>query len=104
MDNYKHLEMDDDDQLDRAISTGSETETPRYPYGLRFTLTHEEMAKLKMTEVPEKGDVLHFAAMAEVTNVSTNDGEFGKSIRLELQITHMLGMEDETKETPGRGK
>lgn len=104
MDKYVDMEMDDEDQLDRTISAGSEKETPRYPYGLRFTLTHEEMAKLKMTELPEKGDTLHFTAFAEVTNISANDGEYGKSVRIELQITKFLAIEDESTEVPGRGK
>lgn len=103
MDKYSHMEMDDDDQLDRAITApGGEKETPRYPYGLRICLTHEEMAKLKMAGLPEVGDTLHFSAFADVTSISASDGEYGRSVRLELQITHILAMEDENTEVPGR--
>lgn len=96
---YAHLELDDDDALDHAISTSDgEKETPRYPWGTRFCLTEVEMAKAGMTEPPDKGDILHFSAFAEVTSVTHTDDDGGKRCRVELQITHILKMESETDE------
>jgi hypothetical protein len=104
MDKYAHMEMDDDDSLDNAISLpGGEKDTPRYPWGLRICLTDAEMAKLGMEGEPAQGDILHFSAFAEVTSFSRTNDASGTSRRLEMTITHILSMEDETTETPGRG-
>ena len=56
------------------------------------------MAKLGMTSLPDVGDTLHFSAFADVTSISASDGAGGKSARIELTITHMLKLENESSE------
>jgi hypothetical protein len=98
MEKYADMEMDDDDALDSAISVGGEKKTPQYPWGLHWSLCEKCLAKIGLTALPEKGDVLHFSAFAEVTNVTTSDGPDGKHIRVELVTTHILRAENESTE------
>jgi hypothetical protein len=70
---------------------------PDYPYGLCISLCSDELDKLGLTELPEVGEMLHIHAMATVTAVSQNDSGSGPQRRVELQITHMVG-EDEDEE------
>lgn len=73
---------------------------PDYPYGLCICLGEDELQKLGLDENPEIGDMLHLHAMAKVTSVSQSESEgVGKNRRVELQITHMVGEnEDEENE------
>lgn len=74
-----------------------------YPYGLCISLTQPELDKLGLSDDDVAvGDMLHIHAMAKVTSVSMSDSEnFGPSCRVELQITDMVGEdEDEENDAP----
>jgi hypothetical protein len=73
------------------------TQRPRYPYGLSISLTDAELDKLSMSKDVGVGDMMHIHAMGKVTSVSVNDTEGGQTCRVEMQITHMMG-EDEDEE------
>lgn len=71
---------------------------PNYPYGLSISLTQVELDKLGLSAEVKVGDMLHLHCMTKVTSVSQSDNESsGPSCRVELQITHMVG-EDEDSE------
>jgi hypothetical protein len=101
MERYADLEMDDESQLDNAVEAEGQRHVPQYPYGLRISLTEAEMAKLGMKSMPKVGDTLHFSAFADVTHAGVTEDAGGVRCRIEMQITHMLAMEDENQEAPG---
>lgn len=91
------MELDDEDKLD-AIRPIPIAETPKYPYGLRISLTHRELEKLGLDADCDIGDVIDLRAFAVVTSVSKGEGEYeGKYARVELQI-QKLAVENETTE------
>lgn len=72
---------------------------PRYPYGLSLCFNDDVLKKLKLdfTDV-NVGETLHLFAFAKVTGKSMNeDADAGANQRIELQITHLSG-EDEDEE------
>lgn len=89
------MEMDDEDQVEMAIP--AMPERPRYPWGLRITLSHRELEKLGLDADCDVGDVIDMRAFAEVTSVSKNETEHGCECRVELQI-QKLGVENENDE------
>ena len=91
------MEMDDEDQLD-AMTPIPVKAKAQYPYGLRICLCHTELEKLGLP-VPDVGDYIDLRAFATVTSVSCNDGEYGATCRVELQI-EKLSVENETTESP----
>lgn len=95
---FVDMEHDDEDQSDLAFP--GVPEKPRYPYGLRISLTHKELEKLGLDADCEVGDVIDLRAFAEVTSVSVNQTENGNDCRVELQITK-LAVENESAEEPG---
>lgn len=75
------------------------TEVNRYPYGLRITLTKDEIDKLDVDHTDwEVGDVFHLHAFAKVVSISSNETEGGEDCTVQLQITHLAGPEDEDEE------
>jgi len=62
---------------------------PKYPHGLRITLSPEEVEKLGM-KIPEVGSEIKFEAIAKVVEVSTDEmkGDEDKK-RVSLQIMEM---------------
>lgn len=68
-----------------------------YPYGLCIRLNQEDLDKLNLDDDVESGDMVHLHALAKVTCVSKRDTTTGKTIDVELQITH-LSVEDEDGE------
>lgn len=67
---------------------------PEYPYGLRISLSGEELAKLGCTDC-KVGEKMQIMAMAEVVSTSENQDADDESPRkrVELQITDMgMGM------------
>ena len=101
------LELDDEDQFDACIAPGCER--PKYPYGLRISLTEREMEKLRIDpSCAFVGGMCHLHAMARVTAVSQNqsedmDGDAQENWRLELQIEDMcIESEDEENEEVDR--
>lgn len=70
-------------------SIGKVTQTP-YSYEHRITLNNDMLDKLGM-DIPQVGDKYHVMGHGEVTNVSQNADEGGKSGRVEIQLKR-LGM------------
>ena len=90
------LELDDEAQLEAAMPIAM-PDKPRFPYGLRICLTHDELKKLNLEPDCEIGDVIDLRAFAVVTSVSMNETDHGQECRVELQI-QKLAIENETTE------
>jgi len=73
---------------------------PDYPFGLCISLCQDELEKLGLLDADiEVGDMLHLQIMTKVTSYSENDNEVsGPTCRVELQVTHIGGVEDEDTE------
>lgn len=78
-----------------------------YPYGLRLSLTHEQLAKLGYSELPPAGTEITLEAKATVVRVTSEDPDADGDIdysNIELQIKE-LGIEqedvDDDEETDG---
>lgn len=95
------MEMDDEAQLE-AVMPIAMPDKPRFPYGLRICLTHDELKKLNLKPDCEVGDVIDLRAFATVTSVSISQSEGGDHCRVELQI-EKLAIENESGEGPGDG-
>jgi len=73
-------------------------DAPEYPWGLSISLNDESIKKLKLDiSGLTIGGIVHLFAFAKVTSISQNDNEGGSNCRVELQITHLAG-EDEDEE------
>lgn len=81
----------------KDFSTPSVMEAPRYPYGLRITLSHEELQKLGFQKAPEIDTQYMIAGAAKVVEVRS-DGEDEAGYTLELQI---IDLEVKTAKTKG---
>lgn len=83
---------------EKTEAVAAMSDGPDYPYGLCISLCNDELEKLGLADEVEVGDMLHLHCMAKVTSVSKSDSEMsGPSCRVELQITDMVG-EDEDSE------
>jgi hypothetical protein len=66
-----------------------------FPYGCCISLDDETLEKLGLSgDLPQVGEMVHFAAIARVTSASMNerinaDGSKDNCCRIELQITDM---------------
>ncbi len=92
------MEKDDDDVLDHiAVNPILDS---KFPYHMRFSLTHKEFDKLKCDPtVAVKGAEVEFSGVARILNVDHHDGEGGKTHRVEFQIEKFcLECEDEETE------
>jgi hypothetical protein len=85
------------DKIAAMESVPTPVDAADYPWGLRITLDEKDLEKLDVSEDIQAGDMLHFYAMAKVTNVSTSDSEGGKCCNVTLQI-QSLAVEDEAAE------
>lgn len=88
---------------EKAITVSSPvsiSDQDKYPYGLRITLTHDELEKLDVDKSDwEIGDTFHLQAFAKVVSVSENQREGGEAeCCIGLQITHLAGPENEEEE------
>lgn len=85
------MELDDEDQMDMAIPIGDKVVQPRFPWGLRISLSEDELEKLGLDyKDAGVGDYLEFKARACVTSASEMKQEGGKTCcRVELQIEEM---------------
>ena len=94
------LEMDDESILDTVCPVPMpKPRGPQYPWGLRITLTHKELAKLGMEADCQIGDYLDLRAFACVTSVSKDtDSDGNACCRVELQL-QKIAVEDESAET-----
>lgn len=90
------MEMDDEDKMDASMPIAMPSK-PDYPYGLRISLSHNELEKLGLDADCEVGDMLDMRCFATVTSVSKNEDAGGKGCRIELQIEKMA-VENEMNE------
>lgn len=91
------MSMDDEEKAE-YVTAPSPLNTPKYPYGLCISLCEKEIEKLGIDENDlEVGDMLHIHGLAKITSVSSQEYENGSHCRIELQITHLAG-EDEDEE------
>lgn len=102
-----NLELTDEEQLD--WTSPMPMSAPKYPPGLRICLNQSVIDKLKLSlEEAEVGGMVHFAATARITSVSTDErerpnGETFQDGRVELQIEDMcIESDDEEEEAPSR--
>lgn len=92
------MELTDEEKIDSCMPMGCDKpEGPRYPWGLRITLTHAELEKLDLDSGCQIGDVIDLRAFCKVTSISASDGPSGPDCRIELQI-ESLSVEDELAE------
>lgn len=88
---------------DKAMETATPVsvgEQDKYPWGLRISLTHDELEKLGVDKADwEVGDTFHLQAFAKITSISENQKESGETdCCVSLQITHLAGPENEEEE------
>ena len=93
------MEMDDDDKLDNGLAPVTDVKAPKpdYPWGLRISLTHRELKKLKLEADCNIGDLIDMRCFAVVTSISKDSSSSGDTCRVELQI-QKIAVEDEMKE------
>lgn len=94
------MEMTDEEMIDESPCPIMATKPtgPRYPWGLRITLTEKELEKLDLDHSSAcVGGMVHGHFMARVTSVSQDDRPDGMSCRIELQIED-LAIESEDAE------
>ena len=71
----------------------------RYPWGLRISLTQDELTKLGVdTSDWEIGGVFHIHALVKVVSKSEDATVHGERCNVGLQITHLAGIESEDEE------
>jgi hypothetical protein len=76
-------------------ASAPDASAPAYPYGLCISFEDATLARLKLDgDPPERGEIIHFEAIARVTAVSDSEretvsGEKKQCVRVELQITDM---------------
>ncbi len=88
-DGLTSMEMDDERKLDSAMPIEM-PEKPDFPFGLRISFTHEDLAKLGLDpEDARVGGVFTAQIKARITDVGHHEDENGKRSRVEAQITHM---------------
>lgn len=90
------MELSEEERYDAVLPIAM-PDKPQYPCGLRICLTHNELEKLGLEADCAIGDVIDLRAFAVVTSVSSSDGDFGPSCRVELQI-EKLAIENEADE------
>ena len=77
-----------------APTLATDSNAPRYPYGLEIRLDNESLTKLGMS-LPKVGSYVKVRAEACVTSVSENESKGGKAQRsVSLQIER-LAVDDE---------
>lgn len=73
---------------------------PLYDYGLSLCFNDETLDKLHLDTDVEVGDMLDTRMLLKVTSVSKNDTGDGEKCRVELQVTHIAVVENESAELP----
>jgi hypothetical protein len=90
------MEKDDDDVLDHMAV--NPVLNSKYPYHLRITLTHKELAKLGCDpSVAERGCMVEGHFIGEITDVHFPEDPKDEKCRCEIQIQE-LGLECEGEE------
>src|ERR1700734_2803073 len=95
------MQLTDEDRKKEGFGGPCDTTGgPIYPYGLSISLTQVELDKLGLSSDVKVGEMLHIHAMSKVTSVSTTENEkFGVQCRIELQITDMVGEDEDSENT-----
>lgn len=95
----KMVDMElDDEQIGDMQAQVKLPETPRYPYGLRISLTKAELGKLQLDAGDAfVGGYVHGHFLACITSVSMNENQESDDCRVELQIER-LAVESEDEE------
>lgn len=79
--------------------------TPDYPWGLSLTLDAAALKKLGVTELPDAGEECMIHATGKVTRVSESASEKGGERSVEVQITKLALMcEDSDEEMWAKAK
>lgn len=73
--------------------------SPLYDYGLTLCFSNETLEKLNLEDDVEVGDLLDTRMLLKVTSVSKNDTGDGEKCRIELQVTHIAVLENESTES-----
>lgn len=99
---FQDMELSDDEALEMASPCAVMPDKkllPQYPWGLRISLTQDELAKLKIDPATCNIDgMMHLHAIARVTSVSCDKRQDGtENHRVELQI-EQLAVESEDEE------
>jgi hypothetical protein len=81
---YDIVDMARDNDFDYPIG-----EPSPYPYGLRITLTKEDLAKLGVDEMPECGDEVAFYVCGCVISTEEREDEYGETGCVGVQIKCM---------------
>ena len=74
---------------DKDFDYTSPCQPSPYPYGLRITLTKEDLAKLGVDEMPECGDMVAFYVYGCVTSTEEREDEYGETGCVGIQIEKM---------------
>lgn len=70
-----------------------------YPYGLCISFSSEELEKLGLShEDFDVDDIIHLAAFGKVTSVSHSKNSDNENSRIEVQLTHLNLLENESEE------
>lgn len=83
------MELTDDEITDMmGCMPYSMKDAPRFPYGLRISITDKELAKLKMDHPDGEciGGMIHGHFMGRITGASMNETQDGMRSSLEIQI------------------
>lgn len=94
------------EQIAEAMVPPTIAAIPDVPYGLRISLSEDELQKLGIDiadpdDTCEVGDMIHLFCMATVTAVSREQTGDGVRERVELSITEMAVENEDREETPG---
>lgn len=90
------MKLDKAEQKKMMEPSLAEGDRPLYPWGLSISLDSDALDKLGLAQLPDVGESYMLVAMVDVTNVSSNESEGGKSRSVGLQITDLC-LEDEAK-------
>lgn len=90
------MEQHDEDVVRDFPEVSTRPRGPSYPYGLRISLCDADLDKIGL-DMPDVGDTIDLRAFGVVTSVSANDGEFGSSRRVEIQL-QKIAVENEDEE------
>lgn len=91
------MELDDEDQLD-AVMPIAMPEKPRFPFGLRLSLSEKEFEKLGLDPADAVvGGICHGHFLARITEVMAHADTGSNGCRVEMQIED-LAIESEDVE------
>jgi len=94
--NFKDMARTPAEKSEEIANMGK-ISVPDYPYGLCISLDETDLENLGIDADFEVGDIIHIAAFARVTSMSSRMHEEKPCCRVELQIEQMA-VEDESTE------